>query len=96
MSAYQIKVILPDDLLESLPADPNQWESYIARFLLSGDLKTYDLSLQRRQKGAITGAPLSRYEKSMCTDLLLDIILGQLREAKGVGTSVESYTQQSA
>lgn len=97
MTNYQIKITLPDDVMDNLPSNPAQWESYLAKFLQGGDLQVYDASLQRRQQGSVLGKPLSRYERSICTDLLLDIILGQLREARGMRpTTVETYAEQTA
>ena len=75
---YKVQLVLPDDVLEHLPKDPQSCVPYLAEFL-GTVIKSYEESLGRRQPGLL-GAPLSRYEKTILMDMLIDMALGQLRQ----------------
>ncbi len=81
MHVYQMKLMLPDEVIENLPADSQQWVPYLKDFFESSVLKTYEERFMSREKGSILGAGLSRYEKTMMLDFLIDMALGQLRES---------------
>ena len=77
--SYKVQLVLPDEVLDNLPKDRADWIKYLVGFFESGVLIPYEESLKKRQQG-VMGGPLSKYEKTGYTDLLIDIALGQLRD----------------
>ncbi len=77
--SYQVQLIIPDEVMEQLPENKADWIPYLASFFERSVIKPYEESLSKRQKGML-GGPLSKYEKTGYTDLLIDIALGQIRK----------------
>jgi hypothetical protein len=75
-----LEIRLPDEIMENLPSDKSSMVTYLSKHL-DKVLEAYDAGFQRRVHGVL-GGPLSRYEKSILKDFLLDAVLGKkLREA---------------
>ncbi len=77
MSSLRIK--LPDEVMEKLPSDRAEVVAYLSRYA-DAVIHQYDMGFQRRVQGTMAG-PLSRYEKALLKDFILDMVLGkELRE----------------
>lgn len=84
MSLLEIR--LPDDVMDNLPSDKAALVAYLSKHF-DQVLEQYEKSFQRRVQGVL-GGPLSRYEKSLLKDFLLDMVLGKkLRESVDTITS---------
>lgn len=73
-----LELKLPDDVLEHAPKNRNELIAYLSRYF-DGVVDQYDGRFQKRV-GGLLGAPLSRYEKSLIKDFLIDSTLGKLDE----------------
>jgi len=74
-----LEIKLPDHMLEHLPSDKTEMVAYLSKYT-DEVLHQYETRFQRRVPGTM-GGPLSRYEKSLLKDFVLDMILGkELRE----------------
>lgn len=74
MSAL-LEIKLPDHVMEHLPEDKTSLVKYLSEHV-DDVIKNYEASFQRRVQG-VMGGPLSRYEKSILKDFLLDVVLGK-------------------
>lgn len=73
-----LEIRLPDEVMQSLPGDkPAMLECLTKHF--EQVVEAYQVRFQKRVPGAL-GEPLSRYEKSMLMDFLLEFTLGELRQ----------------
>lgn len=72
-----LEIKLPDEVMENLPAETS---GIVERLSQHFDevILTYEIRFQKRVQG-VMGGPLSRYEKSILKDFLLDTTLGKLR-----------------
>lgn len=76
MNNFELK--LPSDILESIPPGQEDMIRFLARYF-DGVIDEYDVRFQKRVEGAF-GGPLSKYEKSILKDFLIDAVLGKLEE----------------
>lgn len=79
MNNFELK--LPSDVLEHIPSGHEDMLRYLAKYF-DGVIEAYGIRFQHRVGGAFAG-PLSRYEKSILKDFLIDATLGKL-EASGL------------
>lgn len=70
-----LDIRLPDEVMDNLPSDKQALVAYLSNHF-DKVISQYELSFQRRVQGAL-GGPLSRYEKTMLKDFLLDAVLGK-------------------
>lgn len=70
-----LEIKLPDHVLENLPKDRAQMLEYLTRYA-DDVIRQYEERFQSRVQGTM-GGPLSRYEKSLLRDFILDMILGK-------------------
>ncbi len=70
-----LSIKLPDEVMESLPTDRSQLVAQLSR-LVDEEISDYEQDFRRRVQGTM-GGPLSRYEKSILRDFILDRILGK-------------------
>jgi hypothetical protein len=77
MSNFELK--LPSDILESIPPGREDMIRFLARYF-DGVIEDYDRRFQRRMGGGVLGGPLSKYEKSILKDFLIDQALGNQEE----------------
>ncbi len=77
-----LELKLPDEVMENIPAGSrDDVVKYLAKYFDS-IIGEYDNRFQKRMsQSAILGGPLSKYEKSMLRDFLIDLTLGKLEEA---------------
>ena len=68
-----VKITLPEEVMEHMPADRRGMIEYLSR-LFDEEADEYSSSIQRRA-GAPLNGPLSRYERSLIKDYLLDKIV---------------------
>ncbi len=76
MTNFELK--LPSDILESIPSGREDMIRFLAKYF-DGVIDEYDVRFQRRV-GGVLGGPLSKYEKSILKDFLIDAVLGKLEE----------------
>jgi hypothetical protein len=70
-----LEIKLPEHVLEHLPSDKTEMVAYLSKYA-DEVLRQYEARFQRRVSGTM-GGPLSRYEKSLLRDFVLDMILGK-------------------
>ncbi len=70
-----LSIKLPDEVMESLPTNRSELVACLSR-LVDEEISDYERDFQRRVQGTM-GGPLSRYEKSILRDFILDRILGK-------------------
>jgi hypothetical protein len=88
---YKVQLVLPDEVMDDLQKQPeSNWIPYLVQFFETGVLRPYEESLGRRHKGSFIGKPLMRYERTLYTDLLLDMAVHQLRERLEAKRSMDS------
>lgn len=73
-----LELKLPEEIIESVPSNKEEMVKYLARYFDEA-IDKYDTRLQKRV-GGVFGVPLSRYEKSLLKDFLIDMSLGKLEE----------------
>jgi hypothetical protein len=71
----RLEIKLPDEVMEKLPAGKSELVTFLSR-LVDDEIADYEQDFQRRVQG-VMGASLSRYEKSMLKDFILDRVLGK-------------------
>ncbi len=71
----RLEIKLPDEVMEKLPSDRAKLISCLSS-LVDEEIADYEHDFQRRVQGTM-GGPLSRYEKSILRDFILDRILGK-------------------
>lgn len=74
LNNFELK--LPADVLQHVPANQEQMIHYFSKYF-DGVIEEYDARFQYRVKGAFAG-PLSKYEKAILKDFLIDAVLGKL------------------
>jgi len=74
-----IELKLPDDVLDNIPESKGEMINYLSKYF-DGVLDKYNDRFQKRVQG-VMGHPLSRYERAILKDLLMDLALGKLQEA---------------
>lgn len=71
---------LPDEVLENVPSSSKEeMVRYLATYFDSV-IEDYNVRLQKRATGAF-GQPLSRYERSLLKDFLIDRTIGRIEAA---------------
>ena len=79
-----LEIKLPDHVMEHLPSDKAEMIAHLSKHV-DEVIRQYEISVQKRISGTM-GGPLSRYEKSLLRDFILDRILGkELRETLETG-----------
>lgn len=74
-----IELKLPDEVMENIPSGSrDDVVRYLAKYFDSV-IAEYDVRFQKRVQGAF-GSPLSKYEKSILKDFLIDQTLGRIEE----------------
>lgn len=86
MNDFELK--LPPEVLEGIPSGRDEMIHYLSKYF-DGVIEKYDSRFQKRVSGAFGGA-LSRYEKSILKDFLIDAIIGKL----GLNSSIQPETQR--
>lgn len=71
-----LELKLPEEVLNQLPAAKEEMIKHLAVYF-DGILEKYNTRFQTRV-GGFMGSPLSRYEKSMLMDFLIDLAIGQI------------------
>ncbi len=84
MNDFELK--LPPEVLEGIPSGHEDMLRYLSKYF-DGVIEKYESRFQKRVSGALGGA-LSRYEKSLLKDFLIDAIIGKL----GLSASVQPET----
>lgn len=79
MTDLELKI--PDDVLETLPTGSREELVQFLSKYFDSVIDGYDIRFQKRVSGAF-GGPLSRYEKSILKDFLIDLTLGRIEENK--------------
>lgn len=74
MNDFELK--LPPEVLDGIPSGHDEMIRYLSRYFDS-IINKYDSRFQKRVIGAFSG-PLSRYEKSLLRDFLIDAIIGKI------------------
>lgn len=74
MNNFELK--LPPDVLDSIPPGHDDLIRFLAKYF-DGVIEEYGVRFQGRV-GGVFGGPLSRYEKSILKDFLIDAALGKL------------------
>jgi hypothetical protein len=75
-----LEIKLPDHVMEHLPSDRSEMILRLSKHV-DEVIRQYGISIQNRVPGTM-GGPLSRYEKSLLKDFILDMVLGKdLRNA---------------
>ena len=77
---------LPDEVLENIPSATPEMVKYLARYFESV-IDKYDERFQRRMQGNL-GGPLSRYERSILKDFLIDLTLGKIEADRSAPESL--------
>ncbi len=77
MSNFALK--LPSEILDSIPPGREDMIRFLSKYF-DGVINDYDSRFQRRVGGGVLGGPLSRYEKSILKDFLIDAVMGKLEE----------------
>ncbi len=77
MNNFELK--LPSDILESIPPSRDDMIRFLAKYF-DGVISEYDGRFQRRMGGGPLGGPLSKYERSVIKDFLIDAMLGKQEE----------------
>ena len=69
-----LDIKLPTEVMENLPTERSAMVEYVSRYV-DEHIKQYEARFIKRVQGPM-GGPLSRYERSLLKDFLLDSILG--------------------
>lgn len=78
-----IELKLPDEVMDGIPTGSREdVVKYLSKYF-DGVIDEYSVRLQRRAKG-VFGEPISKYERSMLKDFLIDQTLGKLEETSQV------------
>jgi hypothetical protein len=77
MNNFELK--LPSDILENIPPSHEDMIRFLAKYF-DGVIADYDGRFQKRVGGGPMGGPLSKYEKSILKDFLIDAVLGKQEE----------------
>lgn len=73
-----LELKLPEEVLEKIPSGKTEMVKYLATYFDSV-IDHYGVRFQKRVQGAM-GGPLSRYEKAILKDFLIDLTMGSLEE----------------
>ena len=74
-----IELKLPDEVLENVPSGKDEMIKYLAKYF-DVVIDKYDIRFQKRVQG-VMGGPLSRYEKSILKDFLIEMAVGNIEQA---------------
>lgn len=74
-----IELKLPDEVLENVPSRKDEMVRYLAQYF-DGVIEKYEVRFQKRVQGVMAG-PLSRYEKSILKDFLIEMAIGNIEQA---------------
>lgn len=78
-----LELKLPDEVMENIPSGSREEVvRYLARYF-DTVIAEYDVRFQKRVTGAF-GAPLSKYERAILKDFLIDQTLGKIDEISQV------------
>lgn len=78
MSDIEIK--LPEDVLNNIPEGKTEMINYLSGYF-DGVIEKYNERFVKRVSG-IMGSPLSRYEKSLLKDMLMDLAIGEIQKSR--------------
>lgn len=78
----ELELKLPEDVLESIPPSREDMIKYLSQYFDS-IIDQYNIRFQKRVQGAFSG-PLSKYERSILKDFLIDVTIGNLEIARPV------------
>lgn len=85
MSKIELK--LPDDVMENIPSGKREMLEYLSK-QFDEVIADYDSSLQRRVPGVL-GQPISRYERSLLKDFLIDMTIGKILKESSTQVAAE-------
>lgn len=74
MNDFELK--LPPEVLEGIPSGHDEMIRYLSTYF-DGVIDKYDQRFKMRVTGAFSG-PLSRYEKAILKDFLIDATIGRM------------------
>jgi hypothetical protein len=75
-----VELKLPADILDNVPKDKEGMLKYLSGYF-DVVIEKYNERFQSRVSG-IMGQPLSRYERAMLKDLLMDLTIGTIHQDK--------------
>lgn len=84
-----LELKLPDDVLENIPSGKKEMVQYLSTYF-DGVIAEYDSRFQKRVSGPM-GGPLSRYEKSILKDFLIDATIGRIEETTHMAAETVSH-----
>lgn len=73
----ELELKLPDEVMNGIPVGKTEMVSYLSVYF-DAVIEKYNQRFQKRVSG-IMGQPLSRYEKAILKDMLLDLAIGKLQ-----------------
>lgn len=74
-----LEIRLPEEVLENMPSGKEEMVKYLAKYF-DAVIDNYDNRFQKRVQGPMAG-PLTRYEKAILKDFLIEMALGKMEEA---------------
>lgn len=84
-----LELRLPDEVMENIPSgNTEEIVRYLARYF-DTVIEKYNDRFQKRMRGPL-GEPLSKYEKAIIKDFLIDQTLGRIEE--GTPMAAETLT----
>jgi len=85
-----LELKLPEEILENMPSGREEMVKYLARYF-DTVIDNYDNRFQKRVRGPLAG-PLTRYEKAILKDFLIEMTIGNLEEAsKSVPEAISAH-----
>lgn len=73
----ELELKLPDDVINNVPDDRSGLITYLSNYF-DKVIERYNERFQKRVSG-LMGQPLSRYEKAILKDMLMDLAIGKLQ-----------------
>ena len=86
-----LELKLPTEVLDNIPSRKEDMVQYLAKYF-DGIIAKYDVSFQKRVHG-VMGGPLSRYEKSILKDFLIEMAVGNIEQEQASQLAAESITR---
>lgn len=87
-----LEIKLPDEVMERMPSNRAEVVAYLSKYA-DEVIHQYDVGFQRRVQGVMAG-PLSRYEKALLKDFILDMTLGkELRQQLEEETQTRAFSE---
>ena len=81
-----LELRLPDEVMENIPAGKTALLSHLSSYLDEA-ISRYEDRLRARVPGML-GQPLSRYEKTLLKDFLLDLTVGKMHASEQLAAEV--------